>query len=84
MSIEYSWQSTPQLWAAMRPDYDGAIDAKHPIGFGKTKEEAAADLLEHEQDIADRKQWPVTECRCIHGMGGRCTHCDPRMTNANS
>lgn len=46
--MDFSWQSTPQLWAAMRKDYDGAIDSKCPIGFGKTKEEAAADLIERE------------------------------------
>lgn len=46
--IDFSWQSTPQLWAAMRKDYDGAIDSKCPIGFGRTKEEAAADLIEQE------------------------------------
>jgi hypothetical protein len=47
--IEYSWQSTPQLWMATFDNYDGAPDSKPPrslIGFGKTKEEAAADLVE--------------------------------------
>lgn len=48
--ITYSWQSTPGLWAATRPDYDGAIDSKtrYLIGFGRTKEEAAEDLRELE------------------------------------
>jgi hypothetical protein len=46
--IEYSWQSTPALWAAMREGYDGAPDSGYKIGYGKTKEEAAAALIEAE------------------------------------
>jgi hypothetical protein len=46
--IEYSWHSTPALWCATRRSYDGAPDAHCPIGFGKTKEEAAAELIEME------------------------------------
>lgn len=48
LGVDFSWQSTPQLWAAMRPDYDGAIDSKYPIGFGKTKADAVAALIEQE------------------------------------
>ena len=48
--ITYYWQSTPQLWMAVFDNYDGAIDSKHPQGFGRTKEEAAADLLEQEAE----------------------------------
>jgi hypothetical protein len=51
--IEYSWHSTPQLWCATRPGYDGAPDANCPIGFGKTEEEAAADLIEMEDSLYD-------------------------------
>jgi hypothetical protein len=40
------WQSTPQLWMATFENYDGAPDSKHPQGFGKTKAEAVADLIE--------------------------------------
>jgi hypothetical protein len=40
------WHSTPQLWVATFDNYDGAPDSKHPQGFGKTKAEAVADLLE--------------------------------------
>jgi hypothetical protein len=50
MNINYSWQSTPQLWMAVFDNYDGAIDSKHPVGFGRTKEEAAADLIEKEAE----------------------------------
>lgn len=46
--IEYSWHSTPALWCATRRSYDGAPDSHCPIGFGKTKEEAAAELVEME------------------------------------
>ena len=46
--INFVWHSTPGLWGATRPDYDGAPDSHHPQGFGKTKEEAAADLTEQE------------------------------------
>lgn len=51
-NIEYHWQSTPQLWMAIREGYDGAIDSKYPQGFGRTKEEAAADLIEKEEGRA--------------------------------
>ena len=49
-AIEFDWQSTPGLWMATRPDYDGAIDSKKRglIGYGRTKEQAAADLLDLE------------------------------------
>lgn len=50
--IEYSWHSTPALWCAVRRSYDGAPDAHCPIGFGRTKEEAAADLIEMEDNRA--------------------------------
>lgn len=42
----HEWHSTPQLWSAVFDGYDGAPDSKHPMGFGKTKEEAADDLIE--------------------------------------
>lgn len=46
--FEYQWHSTPQLWSAVRPGYDGAPDAHCPIGFGKTKAEAEQDLIDME------------------------------------
>jgi hypothetical protein len=48
--IEYEWHSTPRLWAAYRHGYDGAPNAGTAgrMGFGKTKETAAADLIERE------------------------------------
>ena len=54
--ITTSWQSTPQLWMAVFDDYDGAVDSRHPQGFGKTEAQAVEDLLEHE---------------CVSGDGGR-------------
>jgi hypothetical protein len=48
-----SWQSTPQLWMAVFDNYDGAVDSKHPMGFGKTEAQAVEDLLEHEQPYGD-------------------------------
>jgi hypothetical protein len=47
--ITFEWHSTPALWVATRPDYDGAPDSHCPIGVGRTKTEAAADLLEQER-----------------------------------
>lgn len=51
-SMNFYWHSTPQFWCATRPDYDGAPDAGKAgrMGFGRTKEAAAADLLEQEAD----------------------------------
>jgi hypothetical protein len=48
VTIEYSWQSGPRLWMAMRENYCGCAECicRYPAGFGKTKEEAAADLIE--------------------------------------
>ena len=50
--IEYSWESTPQLWMATRDSYCGCQDCagKVPMGFGKTREEALVDLLEREAE----------------------------------
>lgn len=47
--FEFEWQSTPALWAAFRPGYDGAPDSGCKVGLGKTKHEAAADLIEQEE-----------------------------------
>jgi hypothetical protein len=47
-ACEYEWHSTPQLWSAVRPGYDGAPDANCPIGYGKTPMEAEADLIQQE------------------------------------
>lgn len=49
-TINYEWHSTPQLWVAVRDGYCGCNDCagKVPMGFGKTKEDAAANLIEQE------------------------------------
>lgn len=47
-AVEYEWHSTPQLWSAVRPGYDGAPDSGCLIGFGRTQEAAATDLREQE------------------------------------
>ena len=53
--IELIWQSTPALWAAIFADsYDGAEDSHCPMGFGKTEDEAVADLIE----MADPQREP--------------------------
>jgi hypothetical protein len=47
--IVYDWQSTPGLWMAMRANYCGCGDCSRGMhGFGRTKEEAEADLLDME------------------------------------
>jgi hypothetical protein len=47
-AFEYQWHSTPALWSAVRPGYDGAPDAHCKIGYGKTPMEAEADLIAQE------------------------------------
>ena len=47
-AFEYEFHSTPQLWSAVRPGYDGAPDSGCKMGFGKTPMEAEADLIEQE------------------------------------
>jgi hypothetical protein len=49
--IELLWQSTPALWAAYREGYCGCGTCHPPVGFGKTKEAATADLLEQEDSL---------------------------------
>lgn len=48
-AFEYEWHSTPGLWSAVRPGYDGAPDSGCKRGFGKTPLEAEADLIEQEE-----------------------------------
>lgn len=49
--IQLAFDSTPQLWSALRPnEYDGAPDGGGIIGWGKTPVIALADLLEQELD----------------------------------
>ena len=36
-------------YSAVREDYDGAPDSHHPIGIGRTKDAAVADLLVAEE-----------------------------------
>jgi hypothetical protein len=33
-------------WCAVTDEYDGATDSHHPVGYGRTEEEAVADLQE--------------------------------------
>lgn len=40
-------------WSAITEDYDGAEDARCPIGWGATEEEAIADLREQ---LAEREE----------------------------
>jgi hypothetical protein len=52
--IGYSWQSTPHLWCATRESYCGCGECRRgTTGFGKTKEAAAADLIEQEDSCRD-------------------------------
>ena len=37
-------------WCAVTEDYDGAEDSNHPIGYGRTEQEAIADLIEQLED----------------------------------
>lgn len=48
--IEYTWQSTPQLWMAMREGYCCCPECRPPQGFGRTKEEALRELMEREEE----------------------------------
>lgn len=52
-NFEYEWHSTPQLWSAVRPGYDGAPDSGCKMGFGKTPLEAEADLIEQENGYCE-------------------------------
>lgn len=41
-------------WTAIFSDeYDGAPDSHHPVGMGKTEEEAIADLIEQDVNAAE-------------------------------
>lgn len=53
--MEIRFVSTIKLWQAMRDGYCGCFECirKTPIGFGKTREEAAADLIEKELSLVD-------------------------------
>ena len=49
--ISFEWHGTPQLYVAyFEQEYDGATDSHHPIGFGRTEDEAVADLIEKDAD----------------------------------
>lgn len=49
--ISFEFHSTPQLWSAIfKDEYDGAPDSRSTMGFGKTKFEAVADLLEKDAE----------------------------------
>lgn len=47
-NIKFDWQSMPGKWMATRENYCGCGECKYPAGFGRTKEEAEADLIEME------------------------------------
>lgn len=49
-SIDLTWHDTPQLWVA----YRGCGCVECPKGFGKTRDEAVAALLESELDTESR------------------------------
>lgn len=54
--ISVEWHSTPRLFVAyFTQEYDGAIDSHHPVGFGKTEQEAVADLREQAEECYGRK-----------------------------
>ena len=67
--ISLEFHGTPQLWCAVfKDEYDGAPDAGfQPMGFGKTKEEAVADLIERDQD---------GYCECGAALNGEKEHRD--------
>ena len=50
--IETSWQSTPVIWMAYRAGqcWCDECGRKNATGYGKTKEDAIAELLEREDD----------------------------------
>lgn len=50
--VVYVWQSTPGLWAAMRPGYCGCGECHCPMGLGETKD-AARESLEEEEEMRD-------------------------------
>jgi hypothetical protein len=40
-------------WSAIDDDtYDGAPDSRCPVGYGKTEEDAIADLMQQIEDVA--------------------------------
>lgn len=43
--IAYPELSVNNEWNAINDNYDGAEDSRSPVGYGKTEEEAIADLL---------------------------------------
>ena len=52
--IQLSFQSTPRLWQALRPNqYDGAPDGHNVMGHGRTPIEALANLLSYEMDLEE-------------------------------
>lgn len=49
--IGVDFASTPQLYVAIfEQEYDGAPDSNSPMGFGKTEDEAVADLIEKDEE----------------------------------
>jgi hypothetical protein len=45
--ISVEWHGTPGLYTAIfSNEYDGATDSRHPMGYGRTEEEAIAALIE--------------------------------------
>jgi hypothetical protein len=49
--ITVDFCSTPGLYAAIfKNEYDGAEDSRSPIGWGRTEDEAVADLIEQAEE----------------------------------
>ena len=53
--ISVDFHSTPQVYSAIfSQEYDGATDSRHAMGFGRTEEEAIANLIEHDEAMSTR------------------------------
>ncbi len=76
--INFHWHETPQEWSAIRGDIDGAVDSKQRIGYGKTKDEAMANLLEWDAeycpkcDSGDTSFVYVEDCGLTYQKCGNC------------
>ena len=70
-AVEFSWQSTPQLWMATFDDYDGAPDSYCPIGIGTTQEDATRNLFEHDEGRHERRMQTPAEVALVAHCGER-------------
>lgn len=71
-AFEYQWHSTPALWSAVRPSYDGAPDSHCKIGYGKTHLEAEADLIEQENGYCECGSQLVSEAEQRNAVCNDC------------